>query len=257
MNKNAPLVSIVTPTFNSEKTIRKTMDSVLVQSYRKIEYIIADGDSKDSTMDIVNEYRVRFEKKGYSIKIIRGRDGGMYSGMNKGIRLAAGEIIGIVNSDDFYEPDTVSTVVRVYNKTNFDLFYADLNIVDKHGNVMHTKKAEKMRKFCTTRYWNHPTTFVPKRLYDIRMYDESFQYYGDWDFVLWVFKNFKHIMVLHKPLSNFRLGGKTTHRNIKILHKKFIERYRGYRNNGYSRLYFFECVMMDYGKEIVMRILGK
>ncbi len=257
MSGNDPLVSIVTPTFNSAETIQRTMESVLAQSYKRIEYIVADGDSTDCTMDIVSRYKNRFEKKGYAVKIIRGKDGGMYSGMNKGICQAEGEIIGIVNSDDFYEPDMVAAAVKVYKKYNFDLFYSDLNVVDENGRRIRIKKAGKMRNFYTTRHWNHPTAFIPKRVYDIRMYDESFQYYGDWDFMLWVFKNFDRIAVVHKPLSNFRLGGRTTHQNLKILNKKFAERYRAYRNNGYSRLYLFECAMMDYGKEAVMRMLGK
>ena len=255
--KKRPLVSIVTSTFNSEKTIRKTMESVLNQTYPRIEYIIADGDSHDNTLNIVGEYTELFREKGYTLQIITGKDTGIYAGMNKGIKQASGEIIGIVNSDDFYEKSIVSSAVNAYLKTNFDLLYSYLNIVDKNEKVLRVKKARRMQHFYTTRNWNHPTMFVPKRIYDVRMYDEQFQYYGDWEFVLWVFKHYSNIVVLKKPLSNFRLGGITTHQNLKILNKKFIERFRGYRGNGYSPLYVFECVFMDYGKETVMRILGK
>jgi len=257
METSRPLVSIVTPTFNSEGTVQRTMESVLNQTYPRIEYIIADGDSHDNTMEIVNGYKDKFLAKGYSFKIVMGKDNGMYSGMNKGIKQATGEIIGIVNSDDFYEPSMVSAAVKAYIKRNFDLLYSHLNIVDENDKVLRVKRAKEMHRFFTTRNWNHPTTFVPKRIYDVRMYDESFQYYGDWDFVLWIFKHYRNIVVLPKPLSNFRLGGKTTHQNMKILNKKFAERFRGYKRNGYSRIYVFECLFMDYGKEIIMRILGK
>lgn len=257
MDKKMPLVSIVTSTYNSEKTVRKTIESVLNQTYPRIEYIIADGDSQDNTMRIVEEYRCKFTEKGYLFKVVAGKDSGMYAGMNKGIRQATGQLVGIVNSDDFYELSAVAGVVKIYKKTGFHMLYSYLNIVDENDKVLWVKKAKKMSRYFTTRNWNHPTMFIPKRIYDERMYDETFQYYGDWDFVLWMLKHYDNIVIVGKPLSNYRLGGKTNHQNLKILNKKFLERLRAYRNNRYSRFYIFECLFMDYGKEIVMRVLGK
>ncbi len=250
-----PLVSIITATFNSEKTIRKAIESVLVQDYSRIEYIVADGESNDRTLEIAESYRDKFNQRGFGFRILSSSDTGIYAGMNKGISVANGELIGIVNSDDYYSPSIVRTAVKAYLKTGFDLFYAGINIVDGNGCFIRCKKPKRMRHYFTTRNWNHPTTFVPKRIYNIRAYDESFQYYGDWDFVLWVFKHFNNIVVYNRLLSNYRIGGKTTKQGFQKLKEKCRERYRGYRNNGCSRLYFMECILMDYGKEIVMRMM--
>ncbi len=252
-----PLVSIVTSTFNSSKTVSKAIESVLNQTYSCIEYIIADGESVDNTLTVAKSYRPQFEERGFKYIILSSKDNGMYAGMNKGINAANGELIGIVNSDDFYEPKMVETAVTEFQKTDFDLFYADINIVDKNGNRIKGKKSRLMKHFFTTRYWNHPTTFIPKRIYDIRRYDESFQYYGDWDLVLWIFKNCHNIVVVNKSLSNFRLGGKTTRQGVDILKKKFNERRQGYRNNGYSPLYDIECFFMEYVKEAAVSCLNK
>lgn len=252
-----PLVSIITSTFNSSGTVGCAIESVLNQTYSRIEYIIADGKSRDDTLAAAESYRPRFEARGFRYKVLCSRDSGMYAGMNKGIDAAQGELVGIVNSDDFYEPDIVKTAVREYLKRDYDLFYADLNIVDGQGNRIKRKKARRMKHCFTTRHWNHPTTFIPKRIYDIRRYDESFQYYGDWDLMLWIFKNCRNIAVVNQPLSNFRLGGKTTRQGTEILRKKYEERRRGYRNNGYSPLYGIECFCMEYAKEAAVRFLKK
>ena len=104
-------VTIITVCYNSEKTIRKTMESVLEQTYTNIEYIVIDGQSLDTTMQIVKEIAPLF---GEWIKIISEPDKGIYDAMNKGIKLAKGELIGIINSDDFYEKDAVEKIEEVY-----------------------------------------------------------------------------------------------------------------------------------------------
>ncbi len=248
-----PIVSIITSTYNSSKTVKKTMESVLNQTYSNLEYIIADGASADNTLEIAESYRVKFEEKGIKFKIVSGPDSGIYSGMNKGIALAEGEIIGLVNSDDWYELNVVEEIVKCYKETKFDVCYCDVNVVDGVGKVS-LKHSKRMKKYFTTRKWNHPTTFITKEIYDIRKYDESFRYYADWDMMLWIFKNYKNIQVINKPLSNFRIGGLTTSKSFKVAGKKMKERYKAYRNNGYSRLYFFECLFMDYAKEIILRL---
>ncbi len=252
-----PLVSIITSTFNSSRTVGKAIESVLGQTYDNIEYIIADGESSDDTVAVAQSYRRQFEKRGFHYSILCSRDTGIYAGMNKGISAANGELVGIVNSDDYYEPDIVKTVVRRYLKTDFDLFYADINIVSENGGSVRVKRSKLMKHYFTTRHWNHPTTFVPKRIYDIRKYDESFQYYGDWELMLWIFKNYQNVVVVNKVLSNYRLGGKTTHQGLDTMLKKFGERRRGYRTNGYSPFYDIECFCIDLGKEAFLRILKR
>ncbi len=95
-------ISILIATYNSDKTLRDTIESVLRQSYRDFEYILIDGGSKDNTVDIIKEYEPQFEGR---LKYISERDKGIYDAMNKGIRMATGDVVGILNSDDFYTSD--------------------------------------------------------------------------------------------------------------------------------------------------------
>ena len=118
---NSPLVSIITVAFNSEKTICHTIESVLTQTYDNIEYWIIDGDSRDRTVEIAESSRVQMENKGIHYYILSEPDGGIYDAMNKGIRKATGEIIGIINSDDWYEPEAVETAVDTFHMTGCDL----------------------------------------------------------------------------------------------------------------------------------------
>ena len=114
------LVSVITPCYNSEKTIEKTLVCIENQTYKNIEYIIMDGGSKDKTMDIINRHRDKLPKL---LKVVSESDGGIYDAMNKGIKQASGHLIGIVNSDDWYEPDTIEQVVKHYQKQPYEVVY--------------------------------------------------------------------------------------------------------------------------------------
>lgn len=92
-------ISVITVTFNSGKTVRYTIESVLKQEYSDYEYLVIDGGSKDNTIDIIKEYEPKF---GGRMKWVSERDKGMYDAINKGIRMATGDVVGIINSDDFY-----------------------------------------------------------------------------------------------------------------------------------------------------------
>ena len=121
-----PRVTIITVCFNSEKTIKDTIESVLSQDYKNIEYIVVDADSSDETQNIIKQ----FEDK-ISLFICE-KDNGIYDGMNKGIKNSTGEIIGILNSDDIYSSDKViSQVVSKLKITNASTLYADLVFVKK------------------------------------------------------------------------------------------------------------------------------
>lgn len=118
-------VSIITATYNSAETIRDTIESVFLQNYKNIEYIIIDGGSKDNTLDIVYEYKDKIAK------VISEPDKGIYDAMNKGIRLATGDIVGILNSDDFYtSEDVISKIVSEFNNNQtVDAVYGDIHFV--------------------------------------------------------------------------------------------------------------------------------
>ena len=240
------LISIVTPSFNSGKTIHTTIESILKQTYSQIEYIIVDGNSTDNTVVIAESYREALENRGISYQIISEPDRGIYDAMNKGIRRAKGELIGIINSDDWYEENALQRVAEVYEKNPFDMFYADLRIwqEDAQGNL------KEKRKLAVSRDWNHPTTFITKNVY------QEFQYklesvHDDWDLVLRIRKAGFKIVILNEVLANFRMGGASNEKDLKKCLARGKARYYIYRNNGYSRWYWWECVAIEMVKWVL------
>lgn len=248
------LVSIITPSFNSAGTIDKTIRAICEQTYTHLQYFIIDGGSTDDTVKIAESYRKELEQKGIEYVVISEPDQGIYDAMNKGIRHASGEIIGIINSDDWYEADAIEKVVATYKKSPFDMFYADLQIwaEDENGNLKKKMvKRSRLRKLAVSRDWNHPTTFITKKVYNQYQYKlESL--HDDWDLVLRIRKAGLKIVVLNEVLANFRMGGASNDKDIKKCMERGKARYRIYRNNGYSRWYWFECVAI----EVVKRLLG-
>lgn len=241
------LVSIITVARNSEETIARTIESVLGQTYEELEYIIIDGASTDRTMEIVKGYQPSFEKKGIRYRYLSEPDQGIYDAMNKGIRLAAGELIGIINSDDWYESQAVEVAARYYIQEKYDLFYADLRIVGENRSFI--KKA-KDSKWITSRYWNHPTTFIPRTIYEKYQYKNE-NIHDDWDLILRLRKDNCHVCVVNEVLANFRRNGVSHEKNIKKAFHRARIKYGIYRDNGYSRLYVVEC----YGMEIAKMVL--
>lgn len=247
------LISIVTPSFNSGKTIHTTIESILKQTYSQIEYIIVDGNSTDNTVVIAESYREALENRGISYQIISEPDRGIYDAMNKGIRRAKGELIGIINSDDWYEENALQRVAEVYEKNPFDMFYADLRIwqEDAQGNLKEKMiKHSRMRKLAVSRDWNHPTTFITKNVY------QEFQYklesvHDDWDLVLRIRKAGFKIVILNEVLANFRMGGASNEKDLKKCLARGKARYYIYRNNGYSRWYWWECVAIEMVKWVL------
>jgi len=249
MNVDNTLVSIITVVFNGEKTIRQAIESVLNQTYDNIEYIIQDGLSTDDTISILESYKEQFETKNLSYYIVSEKDNGIYDAMNKGISKATGEIIGMINCDDWYELDTIEKVVDNYHKTNFDMLYGDVKIIRNSGKT--SIKHSKIRKYVTTRDWNHPTTFVKRTVYDKYKYKcESL--YDDFDLVLRVRNGNSKVVIINEVLANFRFGGISNEKNIKKAIKRAKIRYSIYRKNDYSRFYLIE----SYGHEIAKYLMS-
>jgi len=158
-------VSIITVCYNSDITIRDTIESVLAQDYPNIEYIIVDGASTDGTMDIVREYEDRIDT------IISEPDKGIYDGMNKGIRAATGHVVGLLNSDDFYVDETcIRQLIEHMETAGSDTVFADLVIVD-------AKETEHIIRYYDSSAFHpgrlsfgwmpaHPTFMVKRALYE-------------------------------------------------------------------------------------------
>lgn len=246
-------VSIVTPCYNSARTIRKTIESVLSQTIPPYEYIVKDGGSGDGTLEILEEYRERFEEKGICFKVISGPDGGIYDAMNKGTEAAEGDLIGIINSDDWLEPVAVQKVTESYEQEPFDLFYADLRIWSEteSGELKEklVKKARYRKHPAVSRDWNHPTTYLTKEMYGIYRY-KCEGLHDDWELILRMRNDNRRIRVLNEVLANFRLNGVSHERSFKKAVSRGRDRYKAYRDNGYGRLYFLECIAIELAKFI-------
>lgn len=243
-----PLVTIITVALNSENTIEKTLQSVLHQSYGHLEYIIIDGASTDKTLEIVRKYDEPFAKRGISFVVVSGKDEGMYDAMNHGIAIAKGELIGIINSDDWYEENAVETAVNAYKRTEFDYYCADINVISKRGRMF--VKHSKLSRNVTSRYWNHPGCFVKANLYKELGAFRKLGLHDDFEFYLRVRKNQKNVVVENKVIANFTTGGRT----YKNLPGAFVHncksKYACYRINGYSRVYLLECIATELSKAI-------
>lgn len=157
-------VTIITATCNSAETIADTLASVSSQDHPAIEHLIIDGKSKDDTLGVVSRFP-------HVARIVSEKDQGIYDAMNKGIRMASGEIIAILNSDDFYaSPDIVSTVARKFEETGCDAVYGDLIYVDKDdtGKVIRRWRSGQYTENAFKWGWMppHPTLFVRRSVYE-------------------------------------------------------------------------------------------
>ena len=248
------LISVVTACYNSEETIKDTIEAMLAQTHNEVEYIIIDGASKDRTVEVAESYRPRFEERGFKYIIVSEPDKGIYDAMNKGIRMATGEIIGIINSDDYYKPNTLQRVAETYEKEHFDMFYAQTANINENGEFHHQKKCRD-DIIVTSRHWNHPTTFITKATYDeLGAFRNEGNLFDDFDLYLRIRKAGKKRVILNETLAVFRLGGASHPHGMKDTKRFFNDKYACYRQNGYSRLYVFECLGMEIARYFYYRI---
>ncbi|MFI3237852.1 MAG: glycosyltransferase family 2 protein [Lachnospiraceae bacterium] len=244
-----PVFSIITVSYQSEKTIKSTIESVLAQSYAHIEYLIIDGASKDETVAIAEGYRDAFEQKGYTYRIVSEPDGGIYDAMNKGIRLATGDYIGIINSDDWYEADAVEKACACLQKEHCDISVGYIRMHKTDGTNF--VKRAKLAKLQTSRNWNHPTMFVKAEVYKEHPFLQK-GIHDDYGFYLARVKAGADIRIIPQVLANFRMGGVSNARSMKACRKRIQDRYQWcYRVNGYSRLYMIECVLIEVAKYVL------
>ena len=208
-------ISIITATFNSGATIRDTIESVLRQSYKEIEYLIIDGASKDNTIEIIKEMEPRFEGR---LRCISESDRGIYDAMNKGIMMATGEIVGILNSDDFFtSDDVIAQVAEAFEASEIiDAVYGDIHFV-KDENL------NKCTRYFSSRYFKpwmlrfgfmpaHPSFYCKKNIFDkYGLYNLQYRTSSDFEMMvrlLWKYKiKTKYI---NTDFVTMRSGGEST-----------------------------------------------
>lgn len=194
-------ISIITVCLNSEKTIEQTIKSVIGQQDNDFEYIIVDGNSKDRTLEIIEKYRDNI-----SI-IVSEPDHGIYDAMNKGIDLATGDIIGIINSDDWYEPDVFGMVRKCFAESDAEVIYGRVNLIGTNGEseVFIPGDIEKLRYKIGPL---HPTVFVKKEIYKkYKTFQVKYKIAADYDLMLRLYIGGVKFRCLDKVMANYRRGG--------------------------------------------------
>ncbi len=243
-------ISIVTVCYNGDKTIDRTFISILNQSYRPLEYIIVDGESTDSTRDIINKYIPLFEEQDIEVKYVSEKDNGMYDAMNKGVAMASGDVIGILNSDDWYEENALNIVAEYVDKFQSDIYMGAINVWN--GNQLIVKHS-KDRKYKTSRNFNHPAMFVTKKCYEqVGKYGIE-NVHDDYGWYLKACKMNKKITIINEVLTNYPTGGAGSKKSFKNTLKRIGTKYKVYKDNGYSCLYYFECAIQEIAKYILLR----
>lgn len=244
------LVTIISVAFNSEKTIARTIESILKQTYSNIEYIIVDGASKDNTVNIAESYRKFFDQKnGRSLRIVSEPDKGMYDALNKGAKLAHGDLVGQINTDDWYENDAVETMVKLYYQKQYDVAWGSIRIKKKSGDMI---KHAKIGRFWTTTGWCHPGMFSKRKV--LLEYPYALEtMYDDFDFITAVRQAGKNIVTVDKVVSNFTFGegGQSTKKSLSELKRRVDITYSIYRKYGMSRFYWFHRVALELAKYIL------
>lgn len=248
-------ISIITVTYNSEKTIEDTIQSIIKQTYANYEHIIVDGLSKDSTMKIVKKYEDKYQGK---LKYISEKDSGIYDAMNKGIKMATGDIIGILNSDDIYANESIlEKIATKFSMTNCDGIYGNLIFMDEET-MSKPQRIWKSKKGNMKFGWHpaHPTLYLKKDVYNkIGLFDLQYKIVADYDFMLRLMKDKSiNLEYINEYLIYMRVGGVSTD-GIKGYKKNLKESHQALVNNGIKNAYMVNILRIL--KTIKQMIMSK
>lgn len=193
-------ISIITVSLNAAETIEKTILSVLNQTYEDVEYIIIDGGSKDGTVDVIRKYADRLSYW------VSEPDEGIYYAMNKGIQKSSGDIIGIINSDDWYEDNIFERIVTTFETGSCDAVYGNMMVHESNG----TKYLFEKRTIDTIWYRMipHPTLFLKKDCYDkYGLFDTKYKIVADYELALRMYVSSVRFLRIDDTIAHFSMGG--------------------------------------------------
>lgn len=237
-------VSLITITYNSEKTLSDTIQSVLSQKYENIEYIIVDGLSSDNTLSIIKRYESQFKGR---LKWVSEKDCGIYDAMNKGIQMATGDIVGILNSDDLLMDNQVLKDIVFAFDDETDAIYGNLYFVEQSNinRVVRVWKGSSYKSF--TKGWHpaHPTFYVRHEIYEkYGAFDVSFDVSADFELMLRLIEKY-HIRTkyIDRYMVRMRMGGESTGSFLNII-KGNRNILKAFEKNGISVSPFYPIIRL-------------
>ena len=243
------MISIITATYNSAETINDTIKSVLCQTNKDFEYIIVDGGSTDETINIVKSYESEFSGR---LKWVSEKDKGIYDAMNKGIKMASGDIIGILNSDDYYTSDDIlQTIADAFKCQNVDAIYGDIHFI-KDGVPDKCVRYYSSRLFSP--FWlrfgfmpAHPSFYCKREVFDKSgLYRLDYKIGSDYEMMVRLFRKHKiSSRYVPKDFVTMRTGG-ASNSNLQSRLTLIKEDVKACRDNGIYTNELFICLKFLY-----------
>lgn len=242
-------VTVITVAFNSAATIADCMQSVLDQTHPDIEYIVVDGQSNDNTIDIIREFEPKFTNR---LRWVSEKDNGIYDAMNKGLRMATGDVVGVLNSDDFFTAtDVVEQVAQAFSDSMLDAVYGDVHFVSE-PDLTHSVRHYSSAGF---RPWwlrfglmpAHPSFYARKEVFQkAGLYKTDYKIGGDFEMMVRLFKRFNiKAKYLNLDFVTMRTGGAST-KNMASRLTLLREDTRACRENGIYTHPIFICLKYFY-----------
>lgn len=244
-----PKVSIITVVLDGETYLEQTIKSVIGQSYPNIEYIIIDGGSTDSSLDIIEKYEKNIRYW------VSEPDKGIYDAMNKGIEAAGGDIVGIINADDWYEPGAVERAVEILEVSGADAIHSAMKVLQDRGEPIVIPAPEELDTFTKGMLINHPTLFARKSLYDrLGLFDTQYQVAADWDLMLRWWLGDTVFYAEERPFVNFRMGGMSSVHLKKSFEEKHHIRKKHNLIKWLDHYYLIDKIKSKLSSELLLKI---
>jgi glycosyltransferase len=252
MHKSSVKISVITISYNNENDIRPTIESVISQSYKNIEYIVVDGQSLDSTMSIVNEYSNHIDK------IISEPDKGMYDAINKGIRLATGDVFGLIHAGDrLFDEQIIGRIAQHFTSNDIEAMYGHSVLVNQEDEPVRVNRSPKFRKSLFKAGWmpSHQSIYLKKEIIDnLGYYRTDLGGSGDYEFVLrYFYFNNLRVKRLDKYILRFAMGGRSTSNYRKSLWKSQKRHVQAWRiQNSEPPFYFIPFKLLRKAKQFYL-----
>ncbi|RKN79764.1 glycosyltransferase family 2 protein [Ulvibacterium marinum] len=242
------LVTLITVVYNGEEHLEQTIKSVLNQTYVNTEYIIVDGGSTDRTIEIIKNYESQISTW------ISEPDKGLYDAMNKGVDLANGELIAMINSDDWYERNAVHSMVQAYKENpGYSIYHSDIFIINQNGKKTlrkYNKSTFKFKYYGMT--YHHPTMFITAKEYRLHRYNTNLSIYSDYQLVLETFfRSSKSFFYVEIPTVNYRIGGISAKTSI---YKRIQESFLVRRNVGMNYLEILFALFLELSVYVIYKL---